>query len=220
MDYYLGEIIIWSASWLPQGFMWCNGALLQVSQYQALFAIIGTTYGGNGSTTFALPDLRGVLPLGVANFSQPGLKAGSPLTLPLSTNQNYATTAPVHLPAHTHSVQIPGTGIAASVASVAIPAVSTLSSPTATPGTTALLSVADDSGIGGAPTIYSTAAASNTTLKPFNITVPGQTTPATTSTTVVAGTVADGLQLAVNNVPGVLGVNYLICVNGIFPSRA
>ncbi len=214
MDYYLGEIIIWSAPWLPQGFMWCNGAQLQVSQYQALFAIIGTTYGGNGTTTFALPDLRGVLPLGAANLT-PGAKAGTPMSIP---NSGYALTGPIRLPAHAHNVQIPSSTVQATNASVSIPVVNTLTNATATPGINTVLSVADDAGIGGAPTIYSTATA-NTNLKPFNAQVPSQTIPGSTVTSTTAGTVADGVMVPVN-VPGVLSVNYLICVNGIFPSRA
>ncbi|MFY7885859.1 MAG: phage tail protein, partial [Dolichospermum sp.] len=62
---YLGTIFLWPLSWVPEEFMFCNGQLLQVSQNQALFSLIGYTYGGDGHTTFALPDLRGRVPIGV-----------------------------------------------------------------------------------------------------------------------------------------------------------
>lgn len=58
-DFYIGQIFLFAGSFAPRGFMLCNGALLSIQQNQALFSILGTTYGGNGTTTFALPDLRG-----------------------------------------------------------------------------------------------------------------------------------------------------------------
>jgi len=65
MDAYIAMIMPWPLSWAPVGWLICDGTLLPVSGYQALFALIGTTYGGNGSTNFALPDLRGQVILGV-----------------------------------------------------------------------------------------------------------------------------------------------------------
>jgi microcystin-dependent protein len=56
---YLGEVKLISWNYAPRGWAFCNGQLLPINQNQALFAILGTTYGGNGQTTFALPDLRG-----------------------------------------------------------------------------------------------------------------------------------------------------------------
>ncbi|MCX7092222.1 MAG: tail fiber protein [Methylobacter sp.] len=64
-QYYVGEIRLFAGNYAPEGdWMKCEGQLLNVSQYQALFALLGTTYGGNGSTTFALPDYRGRIPVG------------------------------------------------------------------------------------------------------------------------------------------------------------
>ena len=53
-----------SFNYAPQGWMFCDGSLLPISQYQALFSLLGTTYGGNGTTTFGLPDLRSRVPVG------------------------------------------------------------------------------------------------------------------------------------------------------------
>jgi microcystin-dependent protein len=65
MDAYLGEIRMAGFGLIPKGWLPCDGKLLQVSQYQALFALLGTYYGGDGHMTFALPDLRGRGPLGM-----------------------------------------------------------------------------------------------------------------------------------------------------------
>jgi microcystin-dependent protein len=56
---FLGEVVLYAFSFAPRGWAQCNGQLLPIAQNQALFALLGTQYGGNGSTTFALPDLRG-----------------------------------------------------------------------------------------------------------------------------------------------------------------
>src|SRR6266540_2534808 len=60
---FLGEIKIISWNFAPQGWAFCNGQFLPINQNQALFSILGTTYGGNGQTTFALPDFRGRVPI-------------------------------------------------------------------------------------------------------------------------------------------------------------
>ena len=68
---FLGEIKIISWNFPPKGWAFCNGQLLQINQNQALFALLGTMYGGNGQTTFALPDFRGKAPIHVgAGFTQ------------------------------------------------------------------------------------------------------------------------------------------------------
>ncbi len=63
-DPFYGEIMPWPINYAPKGWAFCDGSLLPIAQYQALYALIGTTYGGNGVTSFALPDLRGRVPLG------------------------------------------------------------------------------------------------------------------------------------------------------------
>ena len=64
MDELIGVIKLFAGGYEPRGFMVCDGRLLSISQYAALYSILGTTYGGNGQTTFALPDLRGRVPVG------------------------------------------------------------------------------------------------------------------------------------------------------------
>ena len=89
---FLGEIKIVSFNFAPKGWAFCNGQLLPINQNQALFSLLGTTYGGDGRTTFGLPDLRGRVPFHVGNGFTQGQRGGEEAhTLNLS-----------ELPAHTH----------------------------------------------------------------------------------------------------------------------
>lgn len=74
---FLSEIKIVSFNFPPKGWALCNGQFLPINQNQALFALLGTTYGGNGQTTFALPNLRGTVPIHMGNGHALGEKAGS-----------------------------------------------------------------------------------------------------------------------------------------------
>ena len=69
---YLAEIRIFSFNFPPKGWAMCNGQLLPINQNQALFSLLGTTYGGNGISTFALPNLQGRMPVHVGNGITPG----------------------------------------------------------------------------------------------------------------------------------------------------
>lgn len=73
---FLSEIKVVSFNFPPKGWALCNGQFLPINQNQALFALLGTTYGGNGQTTFALPDLRGRVPIHVGSGFTLGEKAG------------------------------------------------------------------------------------------------------------------------------------------------
>jgi microcystin-dependent protein len=74
---FLSEIKIVSFNFAPKGWALCNGQFLPINQNQALFALLGTTYGGNGQTTFALPNLRGRVPIHIGNGHTLGEAAGS-----------------------------------------------------------------------------------------------------------------------------------------------
>jgi microcystin-dependent protein len=95
---YLGEIQLFACTFAPAGWALCNGQVLSINTNQALFSLLGTTYGGNGSTNFALPDLRGRTPM------------GSSATHPVGevTGAESVTLTSSHLPAHTHTVSISG----------------------------------------------------------------------------------------------------------------
>ena len=74
---FMGEVKIISWNFAPQGWAFCNGQLLPINQNQALFSLLGTMYGGNGQTTFALPDLRGRVPVHVgSSFTVQGQRGG------------------------------------------------------------------------------------------------------------------------------------------------
>jgi microcystin-dependent protein len=99
-DPYIGEIRTFGFDFAPRGWALCNGAILPINQNQALFSLLGTYYGGNGSTNFALPDLRSRVPLGMGQgTAQPGNfsigQQGGAATVTLTTAQ---------LPAHNHPV--------------------------------------------------------------------------------------------------------------------
>ena len=103
---FIGEISMFGGNFAPRGWALCDGQLLPVSQYSALFSLLGTTYGGDGRTTFALPDLRGRTPKGVGNG--PGLQSviwgergGKEQTLITAAN----------MPSHSHD----GSGLSISV---------------------------------------------------------------------------------------------------------
>jgi microcystin-dependent protein len=92
---FLGEIKAFSFNFAPKGWALCNGQLLPINQNQALFALLGTMYGGNGQTTFALPDLRARTPIHVgAGFSQ-GQRSG----------EQAHTLTHAEMPAHGHPAQ-------------------------------------------------------------------------------------------------------------------
>ena len=74
---FLSEIRIFSFDFPPKGWAFCNGQLLPINQNQALFALLGTRYGGNGQTNFALPNLQGSVPIHMGNGHTQGEKAGS-----------------------------------------------------------------------------------------------------------------------------------------------
>jgi len=89
---YVGEIRMFGGNFAPAGWMFCQGQLLPISENETLFNLIGTTYGGDGQETFALPDLQGRLPLHVGSNFQQGEKGGVE-SVTLTVNQ---------IPSHNH----------------------------------------------------------------------------------------------------------------------
>ncbi|HSN77590.1 MAG TPA: tail fiber protein [Anaerolineae bacterium] len=97
---YIGQIMAFGGNFAPQGWALCDGSLLPISQYETLFSLIGTTYGGDGQNTFALPDLRGRVPL--HQGQGPGLSSYS---LGQSGGAEAVTLTTGQLPAHSHPAQ-------------------------------------------------------------------------------------------------------------------
>ncbi len=98
-DPFLAEIYMGGMNFAPQGYALCQGQLLSISSNTALFSLLGTTFGGNGTTTFALPDLRGRVPMGWGQG--PGL---SPRTLGEVGGTETVTLTNTQIPAHTHTL--------------------------------------------------------------------------------------------------------------------
>lgn len=92
-DPYIGEIRMFAGNFAPAGWMFCEGQLLPISENEALFNLIGTTYGGDGQSTFALPDLRGRIPIHNGNGFILA-ETGGVETITLTTQQ---------IPAHSHT---------------------------------------------------------------------------------------------------------------------
>ncbi|TGE21676.1 phage tail protein [Hymenobacter aquaticus] len=182
MDEYIGIVKLFGGNFAPRDWAFCNGQLLPINQYQALFAVIGTFYGGNGTTNFALPNLNGRVAVGMGQSqSQTNYtigQVGGVETVTLTTQQ---------MPAHTH--QLVGNTATGNVAS---PAGAMLGAATGS------ISTGDE-----------------VTVNPYTTTTPGTPTPMSPSAIAPVG----GSQ-AHENRPPFLALNYIICLNGVFPSRS
>jgi microcystin-dependent protein len=230
MDAYMGSIMLWPIGWAPQNWMFCDGSVLQVQQYSALFSLLGATFGGNGTTTFALPDLRNMFPLGyAANGPSPVLGAkGGAASVILNTNQIAGHTHPVTItdPGHVHSVTVP-----AHTHPFSVPCDSTGHPTSANPvgayisntsGIDSNINAAAAAGGGSIPgptVLYSTTGAgamgAGTTGQASGSS--GNSGNAKTAITAAAAANAGGT--AVPTLPPYLALGYIICVYGIYPSR-
>jgi microcystin-dependent protein len=168
----LGEIRMFGGNFAPRGWAFCNGQILPIAQNTALFSLLGTTYGGNGQTTFALPDLRGRVPI---HFGQgPGL---SNYSLGQVGGQETVTLLSDQLPAHSHIVN-------------AVAAGGNQANPT---GNFAAVEST------GTSLNYNSGPA-NALMHPNTIGITGQNQP-------------------VPNLQPHLAINFIIALQGIFPSR-
>jgi microcystin-dependent protein len=188
---FIGQMMLTAATFCPRAWADANGQLLPISQNQALFSLLGTTYGGDGRTTFALPDLRGRAPIhvgqgpGLANITA-GEKGGAEQTT-LTVNT---------LPPHTH-------GAATVVNVTAHLNASSTAAATGTPSTGVVLGDAGRTDVYVAP--------------PANV----QLNPAAVTTTATATTTVDntggGQPVAIRS--PYLGMRWCVALQGIFPSR-
>ena len=208
MDCYIGMIFPWPLSWAPVDFMLCQGQTLQVTSYQALFSLIGTTYGGNGTTNFMLPNLQGVFPIGtkLTGLGQPyplGTTGGS-LTTTLTQQQ---------MPAHTHTATFTPTG-------------------GGTPTVTVTMQGSSAAGSVSAPAGNYLAGVCSTSPRATDLYVPAASAPgtlgnlagasATITGGITGGTVTNAVAGAgqpVTMTPPYLSLNFIICVNGLYPTR-
>ena len=194
---FLGQITLFAGNFAPRGWAFCEGQQLSIAQNSALFSILGTTYGGNGQTTFALPDLRGRAP--VQQGQGPGL---SRYSLGQQSGSEHVTLTAGQMPPHTHGAKLAGDAVSVSVkvANVA----STAASPAG--------NVPAQSGTAERPAqpVNSYAAATAATGELGGVEVKG------------SGAInvdpAGGGQ-PISTVQPVLALNYIIALEGIFPPR-
>jgi len=181
MEGTLAEIRMFAGNFSPRGWQFCNGQLLPISQWTAVFALVGTTYGGNGQTTFGIPDFRGRIARGAQGSQGPGL---SLVQLGEMAGTQSVTLLTTNLPAHNH----PLTG------AVTPTAVNDADGLTDSPGGARL----------GAASVFSNAVAPLVPMAPAG------------SSLVVGLT---GSSQPFSNMPPYMGMNYIFCVECIFPSR-
>ena len=190
MEDYMGTVQAFAFGFAPRGWLPCDGQLLAISQYTALFSLLGTTYGGDGRTTFGLPDLRGHC--AISQGTSPGFtnrrlgEKGGSETNTLTVNQ---------LAPHHHTVDFTGQNINSSVG---VPAVNDDGTTDETEGNI----LANSTGS------YAASSAADTTLATFNAPVGGSMQSANT-----------GSGTPINNMQPYLTLNYCICVEGLYPPR-
>lgn len=175
---FIGTVILFAGNFAPRGWAFCQGQLLSIAQNSALFSLLGTTYGGDGITNFALPDLRGRTPIG---FGQ-GRGLTNRTQGEIAGEENVTLIA-TQMPAHTHAV--------------------------------ACHSASGDQSVPNGH--YPAAAAQN---RESGVYVDSQYA-ATTDTTMAAATILpSGGSQPHDNMPPFLVLNYIIALEGIFPSRS
>jgi microcystin-dependent protein len=174
MESFIGDIRLFAGNYAPQGWMFCDGSLLSISEYDALFALIGTTYGGDGQTTFAVPDLRSRVPVGQG--AGPGL---SNRIMGERFGSENVTLLTAQMPQHSHALNA---------------TTATASSPQ--PGGRLFAQTGSDNLYGPAPA----------------------TDPQPQTFAANAVTVSGGSQPHDNIMPS-MGLNYIIALQGVFPSR-
>ena len=190
MEEYIGTVQAFAFGFTPRDWLPCNGQLLAISQYQTLFSLLGTTYGGDGRTTFGLPDLRGRTPVnqgtgtGLSNHKL-GTKGGS------ETNTLNIT----QMPTHSHNIDFSGQSINAGVS---IPAVNDDGTTDESEGNI----LANNAGA------YAASSSADTALSAFNAPLSGSMQTGNT-----------GVGAPINNMQPFLALNYCICINGIYPPR-
>lgn len=194
MDDFIGIIKMFGGNFAPRGWAFCNGQLLSISQHTALFSLIGTAYGGDGRTTFALPDLRGRAPVhaGTGHGLRP-YRLGDRLGL------ESTTLSIQNIPPHTHTLSLTGGS-----SSINIP-VNTEEG-------------AEDEKDPGAGFLVNTGADNFSSEATTGAKYGGQSIPVDVA---VNGTAAlTGGGAPINNIQPVLAVNFIICMDGIYPSRS
>ncbi|MEM1323716.1 MAG: tail fiber protein [Bacteroidota bacterium] len=187
MNGYIGEIRMFGGNFAPRSWAFCYGQLLSIAQNTALFSIIGTIYGGDGRTTFALPDLRGRIPYSTGNG--PGLPS---VRMGQRGGTETNTMTILTMPSHSHLIQV-------TKAEVKLP-VSIAAADENSPNEAFLTTQTNE--------FYSSAATAGQFYG-----------PGSTISNLSLTDTPTGSQQSYNDMAPVLALNYIICLQGIFPSR-
>lgn len=222
MEAFMGTIMPVAFTFAPRGWMLCQGQLISIQQNSALFALLGVQYGGDGVSTFALPDLRArtLVGMGASPIGMTVLQAqqfGTPNATALSSGTASVTLTAANLPPHNHTVTIAGDQFGAT---------STLHASSTGPGVGAPLpncALGGSGGGSGAGNVYVTGKTLDVEMDPTSVTtkVTGSVT-ATTNNSGVAPTpvqVPFATQTTLSVLQPSLGMNFIICVSGIYPAR-
>ncbi|MFV8749418.1 phage tail protein [Nannocystaceae bacterium ST9] len=170
MEAFIATIMMFGGNFAPRGWALCQGQIMSISQNTALFSLLGTTYGGDGIQTFALPDLRGRMPMGTGQG--PGL---TPRQLGESGGSESVTLTVNNLPAHNHQIAaLSNTGDQASPA--------------------------NHFSAGGGTGMLPYSSRNDSTMNPAALSLTGGNQPVATESPFLA-------------------LNFIICLEGIFPSR-
>jgi len=196
MEGYMAEIRMFAGNFAPLYWSFCDGRLLPINNFNALFALIGNFYGGDGRTTFALPDLRGRVPVGTG--AGPGLPS---VELGEMAGTQEETLITSEMPAHNHQAQM------------TLPTYSGSVTPQAKTGLGSFVNnpAGNYPAPSGGSNIYSSSA--NAAMGSSPVTIISNNG----SGSVTIG--ANGGSQPHNNMQPYLGMNYIICLEGIFPSR-
>lgn len=184
MDEFIGVVKMFAGNFAPRGWAFCQGQLLPIAQYNALFSILGTTYGGDGRTTFGLPNLGGRVPVGTGQ--SPGAsnysigQMGGVETVTLTQNE---------MPSHTHVAQV---NVSANL------------------GTT-------NNPVGKVPGASEVQLERSGPTFPVNSYTDASTGSASPESTTI---LPSGGNQPHNNMQPYLGMNYIICMEGLYPSRS
>jgi microcystin-dependent protein len=202
MEPMIAQIMMFGGNFAPRGWAFCDGQLLDISQNQALFAILGTTYGGDGRTSFALPDLRGRTPIA------PGTGQGLPTYKSGAKGGSQTTTLTVQdMPSHTHLATVTQSASGAANGKIKSGGAGTSNDPTGK-------FIGQPGNIGpSAIKPYTDAATGD--MAAGSVSVDMSDIPAPTVTNLNTG----GSQPH-NNMQPFLAINYIIALVGFFPPRS
>lgn len=210
LESFVGEISYVGFNFAPNGWMQCSGQLLPISQYSALFSLLGTTYGGNGQTNFALPDLRGKV--AIHQGQSPG---GSTFTIGESAGFENISLTIGNMPAHTH--QATATSNSTSTVAPGATATSTLKAVNAESDASTAQGNSLANGYRGAKVYSSTAPSVSMNAASIETTLSGIGITTTTTTDVTVGIAGGSQPLSIMQPYTV--VNCIIATEGVYPAR-